>query len=345
MKINPFFEEKIISEYKRPDPPSTPNVNTGPSAFEYVQGKKWSLEKFPCSLNGGAYFVYSKESGLIFTAGGKSTMPEDSPPRKFEYHDEGPSKFSYKEITYGNDFAKRSLGTDDVITQEIQAEIVLLDSQTIKETSKITLINFDKMLKGIKEYNPLKVQESERHICSLVKQNQANKIESKLSEGAPREYAISNSRAPLVDSLPSEIQAQNKAARSSQFMVEECDKLAGSPMDPQKTVTGVSYDKLDATVAIPTCKQATEVDPNNARLWFQLGRAYEKQGNNDQAISAYQKAAQLGSAAAYNNIGELYRQGKGFSKNKDKAAEYFQKSAQMGSDEGKDNLAKLTSRN
>jgi tetratricopeptide (TPR) repeat protein len=161
----------------------------------------------------------------------------------------------------------------------------------------------------------------------------------------PANSSASPATADENKTVTQEAQKKSNSDQQDKFIVKECDKFAGSPMDPQKTVAGISYDKLDATVAIPTCKQATEADPNNARVWFQLGRAYEKQGNNDQAISAYQKAAQLGSAAAYNNIGELYRQGKGFPKNKDKAAEYFQKSAQMGSDEGKDNLAKLSSRN
>jgi TPR repeat protein len=112
-------------------------------------------------------------------------------------------------------------------------------------------------------------------------------------------------------------------------------------MDPQKKSVGVSYEKLNPAPAIEACQQAIKIEPDNSRIWFELGRALEKAGNISESVSAYQKAAQLGSAAAYNNIGELYRQGKGFPKNKEKAAEFFKKSEDLGSTEGRDNLAAL----
>ncbi|QWD13276.1 sel1 repeat family protein [Polynucleobacter paneuropaeus] len=121
--------------------------------------------------------------------------------------------------------------------------------------------------------------------------------------------------------------------------VSECDELAGSPMDPQKKTAGVPYDKIDAIKAANACQKAVKIEQSNSRLWFELGRALEKGDSINDSIAAYQKGAELGSAAAYNNIGELYRQGKGFPKDKQKAVEYFKKAADLGSEEGKANLA------
>jgi uncharacterized protein len=123
--------------------------------------------------------------------------------------------------------------------------------------------------------------------------------------------------------------------------VQECDRLAASPFDPQKQTTGLSFDKINPNLAIPACKKATEDNPEVARLWFQYGRALEKANRLPDAIYAYQAAAKLKSGAAYNNIGELYRDGKGFQKDLNKAAEYFTLAANLNSIEGKNNLLAL----
>ena len=123
--------------------------------------------------------------------------------------------------------------------------------------------------------------------------------------------------------------------------VADCDRLAASSLDPQKQSTGVSYDKLNANLAVPACKNAVTENPRIARLWFQYGRALEKANKLPDAIAAYQEAAKLNSGVAYNNLGELYRDGKGFQKDLKKAEEYFSKSAELNSPEGKDNLLGL----
>jgi len=130
----------------------------------------------------------------------------------------------------------------------------------------------------------------------------------------------------------------SKALFAQEF---DCDRLAASPLDPQKTTAGISYEKLNAALAIPACKQAVEMNSRVGRLWFQYGRALEKGNRLPDAIQAYQEAAKLNSGAAYNNIGELYRDGKGFQKDFKKAEEYFTKSAALNSPEGKVNLENL----
>lgn len=60
------------------------------------------------------------------------------------------------------------------------------------------------------------------------------------------------------------------------------------------------------------------------------------------AIIAYQQAEKLNHPIAINNIGELYRDGRGFQKDLKKAEYYFSKSAKLGSLEARNNLDKLT---
>ena len=131
------------------------------------------------------------------------------------------------------------------------------------------------------------------------------------------------------------------ASVHSYAQVAECDRLAASPQDPQKQSAGVGYERLNAGLAVSACKVAISESPKVGRLWFQYGRALEKANKLPDEISAYQEAAKLNSGVAYNNLGELYRDGKGFQKDLKKAEELFAKSAELNSPEGRDNLAGL----
>ncbi len=114
--------------------------------------------------------------------------------------------------------------------------------------------------------------------------------------------------------------------------------MAASPHDSEKVAAGVPYDKINPSIAIPACREAVERNPKVSRLWFQYGRALEKGNKVADAIIAYQEAIKFNHAAALNNIGELYRDGKGFEKNLKKAGEFFTKASLYGSTEGATNL-------
>jgi hypothetical protein len=133
--------------------------------------------------------------------------------------------------------------------------------------------------------------------------------------------------------------------QSAFAQIAECDLLASSPLDPQKQSTGVSFNKLDHVAAVAACKVAVTENKQAPRLWFQYGRALEKANKLPDAIIAYQEAAKLGSGAAHNNMGELYRDGKGFEVNLKMAEDFFKKASDLNSSEGKDNLLKLQGKN
>jgi len=123
--------------------------------------------------------------------------------------------------------------------------------------------------------------------------------------------------------------------------VAECDRLATSPMDIERNNPGVSFNSINAPLAIVACKQAIDINANSGRLWFQYGRSLEKGNLLPDAVIAYQRAGNLNHAAALNNLGELYRDGKGFQRDLNKARDYFSRSAALGSPEGQQNFSRL----
>src|SRR5262249_21564777 len=85
----------------------------------------------------------------------------------------------------------------------------------------------------------------------------------------------------------------------------DCDRLAGSPGDPglPPGVPGVDDKLIDALNAVPACRRALQMNQNEPRFMYQLGRALPKK---DQAESdrLYQRAADLGYARAITDIAE-----------------------------------------
>ncbi|WCS28636.1 sel1 repeat family protein (plasmid) [Methylobacterium sp. NMS14P] len=118
--------------------------------------------------------------------------------------------------------------------------------------------------------------------------------------------------------------------------VQSCDRLASAPWDPdapdaQRTV---NFRDLRAGAAVAACRAAVAEAPRLRRLHFQLGRAYDRQGANNDAFEAYRRAAELGSGAAKVNIGILYQQGRRFEKSDAKARAWFRDAAATGIPEG-----------
>jgi uncharacterized protein len=119
-----------------------------------------------------------------------------------------------------------------------------------------------------------------------------------------------------------------------------CDAAAALPSDPDRKADGVTYDQLNPATAIAACQAAIVSYPNSGRIYFQLGRALEKGKKVQDAITAYNRAAELGHGGGYNNLGELYRDGKGFSKDPFKAQQLFEAGTKLNYPEAKFNLAK-----
>jgi TPR repeat protein len=120
-----------------------------------------------------------------------------------------------------------------------------------------------------------------------------------------------------------------------------CHALAASPSDPARKGPGVSYAKLEGARAEAACKVAVAAAPKDGQLWFQYGRALEKVNNVNAAIEAYRKGSDLDNPGALNNLGELYRDGKGVTRNPYLAEVLFQNAAVQNFPEAAQNLKGL----
>ena len=120
-----------------------------------------------------------------------------------------------------------------------------------------------------------------------------------------------------------------------------CDILTAFAFDPQRKAPGVTYSALNAQQGVPQCTADTALYPNSGRLSFELGRALEKANRIAEAITAYRHAADLGHGGGFNNLGELYRDGKGIPRDISQARLQFEKGAAQGYAEAKFNLANL----
>ena len=80
------------------------------------------------------------------------------------------------------------------------------------------------------------------------------------------------------------------------------------------------------------------IKSRNGEEWFLLGKKAAGEGKYKEAAEWYQKAAEAGNAAAQNNLGVYYRNGRGVSKNRDEAVKWFQEASRQGFHESQYNL-------
>ena len=62
------------------------------------------------------------------------------------------SLFTYRQNYYGNSMVERSLNEKDVVAASIEKQITLTDDKKITYHSKVTQLDFDKLLNGVKAY-------------------------------------------------------------------------------------------------------------------------------------------------------------------------------------------------
>lgn len=55
----------------------------------------------------------------------------------------------------------------------------------------------------------------------------------------------------------------------------DCDRLAGSPVDPNRLGAGIGLHGIEPAEAIAACEKALAANPNNPRLLFNLARAHQ----------------------------------------------------------------------
>ncbi len=184
-----------------------------------------------------------------------------------------------------------------------------------------------------------------------------------------RGFALATGTAAALLALTVSPGAQEPAVS---FAVQnECDRLAGSPYDNQRnqTYSAVETGAID-NAAIDSCRIAFETT-GNPRFAYQLGRALNKVEEMDQAMTAFEAAAQAdypaakvnfgmilgrlgdherefrmydeaahgGNVLAAYNLGVAYRDGLGTRADAGKALYWFEKAAIAGDDTAAFNIA------
>jgi TPR repeat protein len=126
-------------------------------------------------------------------------------------------------------------------------------------------------------------------------------------------------------------------------LVTDCDRLAASPLDPQRPngVEGIAFDHIDIVPALAACNDAVSKYPDVARFLFQSGRVAEAQQDYAEARRWYEKAAAAGNAAAMTNLGWLYDNGQGVPQDYVAARHWYEKAAAAGGAQGMVNLGLL----
>jgi hypothetical protein len=114
-----------------------------------------------------------------------------------------------------------------------------------------------------------------------------------------------------VASTPAAPDAARKAPDDADT-IEECDRLAASPLDSDrlKKIAGVELSRIDVAAAEPACADAMRRRPETARFPFQAGRVALARNDYAAALDFYEKASALGSALAMYGLGAIYAEGK-----------------------------------
>ena len=140
---------------------------------------------------------------------------------------------------------------------------------------------------------------------------------------------------------PSKAPVPTDSATVDSTPATPCDIAAAFPYDSQRKAAGVAYGALNASIAIAQCAEAVSRFPNSGRLYFQLGRALEKANRISDAIAAYRRAGENGHGGGFSNLGELYRDGKGVTRDLTEAERLFQRGAAIDYPEAQYNLANI----
>jgi TPR repeat protein len=139
------------------------------------------------------------------------------------------------------------------------------------------------------------------------------------------------------------LREEPKQATRPDASVNACDTLAAGGFDPDRPrdVRRVCMGQMDVKAAIAACRTAAQANANERRFHYQLGRALDAGRQPTEALAAYRRAVDLGSAAAINNLATLYENGEGVAASLPEAEKLYRRAAEAGSVMGMSNLARF----
>jgi TPR repeat protein len=87
--------------------------------------------------------------------------------------------------------------------------------------------------------------------------------------------------------------------------LNDCDRLAANPPDPDRVAAGVERKDINLPVAIAACKKAVAEHPDVPRFSYQLGRVLFYDNQTAPSLASFQRAADGGYRQARFMIGLL----------------------------------------
>lgn len=121
----------------------------------------------------------------------------------------------------------------------------------------------------------------------------------------------------------------------------ECERLA-APAPPFATPAQLKQAAhVDWPRALKACEEAVSDRPDDPRLQFLLGRAYDRSKGYAEAARHYQAAIDAAYAPAQNAMGLLFVQGHGVVRDYQRAFDLFNKAAVAGDPEGMGNIGSM----
>ena len=147
--------------------------------------------------------------------------------------------------------------------------------------------------------------------------------------------------APQADAPPRD--APPAAPAEAAGPAADCERL-GAPAPPFATPAQLKEAKTrDYSRAIPVCEAAVAANPNEPRLQYLLGFAYDLTKSYLAALPHYSKAAASGYPPAQDALGVMFATGHGVVKDAQRAFELFSKSAATGWPSAMNNLGAMYS--
>jgi len=113
-------------------------------------------------------------------------------------------------------------------------------------------------------------------------------------------------------------------------LLDECDQLAGEPLDLQGVAPGKLPNEIDGPAAVAACRKAIATYPDVPRFQYQLGRALFAVRDLAAGQVAVRLANALGHVRASYEMGYLAQTGFGENKDSARAVELFKTAALKG---------------
>ncbi|WP_162850968.1 tetratricopeptide repeat protein [Panacagrimonas perspica] len=117
---------------------------------------------------------------------------------------------------------------------------------------------------------------------------------------------------------------------SAPRLSNDCDRMAGDPLDPLGPGAGAGHDFVDPAKAIAACTKELAKAPTSPRVQYQLSRAYAAAEDSARALTFLRKASDQAYPAAQALLAEFYLEGEELPQDDREAARLFRAAAERG---------------